>query len=376
MRQITLISIFTILRLFLFAQIDDSNELKRLYESKDYDKILSDYSNIVNDLSAKSTYYVGMAYYMKQEDDRCIDMMNLSIKKDSTDSDAYFIKGMTFNYIGKFREAIDAFQSAIKINSNSSDYYSGLGDSYIGINNFAKALIAYQEATKKENPIDRPFTMIPQIYSAQKKPTEALKYFYEAKENISKEGDSYITVLYNIGLLELLNDEYDKAKSALEELIDLNPEDYPSYSKIIQIHYAKKEYDKAIPYKKELYKAYDKGVLKDNLSEMFCFDQFEWKDKLIQVFERFEEKESELYYKHLFYVVNKENKIEFRIQTENSPISVKLGGAKYLVGMDKDGEHYTFSYGFSKKIDYDKLKETVIKILEGEIKPTASSRRN
>lgn len=376
MKKIVLAFIFVSLHLILFAQTDHSNELKTLYESNDYDKILNEFSDKVNELSAKSVYYVGMAYYMKQADAKCIEMMDLSIKKDHTDPDAYFIKGMTLNYLSQFDNAITAFKSAIKINSRSSDYYSGLGDAYVSINDFDKALNAYQESSKKENPIDRPFTMIPQIYSAQDKPEEALKSFYTAKENISKKGDSYITVLYNIGLLELLNDEYDKAQLALEELIKLYPEDYPSYSKIIQIHYAKKEYAKAIPYKKALYRAYENGVLKEQLSEMFCFDQFEWKDKLIQAFEKFEEKEGELYYKHLFYIVNKENEIEFRIQTENSPISIELGGAKYLVGMDKDGEHFTFNYSFDEEIDYDKLKETVLKILNDDIAPAASSRKN
>jgi len=376
MKKIILTIAITCLNLILIAQTNNSDELKTLYESRDFDKILNDFSDKVEELSAKSVYYVGMAYYMKQQDSQCIEMMNLSIQKDSTDSDAFYIKGMTFNYLSKFDEAINAFQSGIKINSNISEYYSGLGDAYISISDYDQALAAYQEATKKEDPVDRPFTMIPQIYSAQEKPEEALKSFYEAKENISKEGDSYITVLYNIGLLELLNEEYDKAEIIFNELLKLNPKDYHSYSKIIQIHYAKKEYDKAAPYKEELYKAYEAGVLKDNLSEMFCFDQFEWEDKLIQVFERFEEKKGELYYKHLFYVVNEESEIEFRIQTENSPISAELGGPKYLLGMDKDEEHSTFNYGFNEDFDYDKLKETVIKVLEDEIKPTARSKKN
>lgn len=374
-KLLLLITVFS-LQNSLFSQMDKSEEMKKLYESKEYDKIITEYSQEKEQLSAKSIYYLGMAHYMKEEDEKCIQMMNLSIQKDNNDPDPFFIKGMTLNYLGKFNGAINSFEQAIKIYPDKSDYFSGLGDSYISIENYDKALSAYQEAIEKENPIDRPFTMIPQIYSAQGKNAEALKAFYSAKENISKEGNSYITVLYNIGLLELLQDNYDKAELAFKELIELYPEDYHSYSKLIQIYYANKEYDKAIPYKKSLYEAYNKGVLTDNLKEMFCFDQFEWKDKLIQVFERFEEKEGELYYKHLFYVVNQENEIEFRLQTENSPISVELGGPKYLIGMDKDGEHSTFNYGFDENFEYEKLKETIIEILEDKIKPTTTLRKN
>lgn len=360
----------------LFAQIDKSEELKTLFESEEYDKIIKEYSKDREQLSAKSIYFIGMAHYMKEEDERCIEMMNLSIQKDDTYPDPFFIKGMTLNYLGKFNEAIATFEQAINIYPDKSDYFSGLGDSYFSIEEYDKALSAYQESIRKDDPVERPFTMIPQIYSAQGKNVEALEAFYTAKQNISKEGNSYINILYNIGLSELLQDNYDKAESAFKELIELYPEDYSSYAKLIQIYYAKKEYDKATPYRKSLYEAYDKEALPDNLKEMFCFDQFDWRDKLIQVFERFEEKEGELYYKHIFYVVNQQDELEFKLQTENSPISVELGGPKYLIGMEKDGEHSTFNYGFDEDFEYDDLKETIIEILEDRIKPTTTSRKN
>ena len=161
-----------------------------------------------------------------------------------------------------------------------------------------------------------------------------------------------------------------------KELIELDPTDFYAYSKIIQVYYGKKEYEKAKPYRNKLYKAYNQGLLKDNLNEMFCFDQFNWKDKQIQVFERFAEQEGKIYYKHIFFVIDKKGSFEYRIQTENSPFSVELGCPKYLLGMDKNWMHSTFGFGFNEGFEYDELKNTVIKILEGKVKPSASSRRN
>lgn len=375
MKKIAILILFTSFSAFMYAQTDLSKELQNLYDQQAYDKILEEYTPKIKDLSAKSVYYIGMVHYMKEEDDKCIEMMNLSIKKDSTDADAYFIRGMTQNYLGKFTEAILSFQSAIRLDSSKSDYFSGLGDSYFNIEQYETALEAYQEATEKEYPIDRPFIMIPQILSAQEKPEEALKAFYLAKNNISKETSSYITVLYNIGLSELLHKNYNKSESAFKEIIEIYPEDYQTYAKLIQVYYGKKEYNKATPYRDILYQAYHKGVLTDNLKEMFCFDQFNWKDKLIQVFERFEEKEGELYYKHLFYVVNQNDEIELRLQTENSPISIELGGPKYLIGMNRGDTHSTFRYGFAEDFKYDELKATIIEILDKKIKPTTTLKR-
>lgn len=157
-------------------------------------------------------------------------------------------------------------------------------------------------------------------------------------------------------------------------MIEFAPNDYQSFAKLIQIYYGKKEYEKTKPLKEKLYKAYEQGKLSDNLKSMFCFDQFEWNGKLILAYERFAVKEGELYYKHIFYIPNDKGETEFTIQTENSPISIELGGSKYVLGMDKGGTHSTFNYGFDENLNYEDLKKTVILVLDEKIKAGASSR--
>ena len=215
--------------------------------------------------------------------------------------------------------------------------------------------------------------MIPQVYSALGNEDAALSAFYTALSKLPKGESSYITVLYNIGLYESIKGKYDKSEFAFKELLELDPNDYQSNAKLIQVYFARKEYEKATPLKKKLYAAHSKGILQDNLKDMFCFDQFRWNNKLIQVFEKYAEPEGKVYYKHIFYVLDEDGEIELSVQTENSPISIEQGGAKYLVGMRKGSGHSTFNVGFNQNPDYDKLKQTVIDILEGKIKPVASS---
>ncbi|AUC75785.1 hypothetical protein CW732_08880 [Olleya sp. Bg11-27] len=374
MKNILLTFIICLLSLSNYAQEQITTELEKAYGKEKYDLIISEHSEKASEYPAKAIYYVGMAYYMKADDNNVLKLMDLSIKKDKTDPDTYFIKGMTLNYMGQFDKAIESFNKAIELDSTNTNYFTGLGDSYISQEKYEKALPAYIAATEKNEPIDRPFTMIPQIYAELNQPEKALEAFYKSKATISKESDSYINALYNIGLYELLNKDYNKSEIALKELIELAPNDFHSYAKLIQVYYGKKEYEKAKPLRAKLYRAYEQGVLKDNLKEMFCFDQFDWNDKLIQAFERFAVKEGELYYKHLFYVVNDKGETEFRIQTENSPISVELGGPKYVLGMDKGGTHSTFRYGFEEDFNYEDLKKTVILVLDEKIKAGASSR--
>jgi hypothetical protein len=107
---------------------------------------------------------------------------------------------------------------------------------------------------------------------------------------------------------------------------------------------------------------------------MFCYDQFIWKDKLIQVYERYQEGSEDIYNKHLFYVVNQDDKIEYRIQTEYSAISLEQGGSKYLLCRTKGDTHSTYNIGFNDNFEYDELKKSVIDILDEKVEPAASSR--
>lgn len=374
MKNILATFLLTICSLTIFAQDKTTEDLKTLSDNKQYDKIIEQHASEAKDYSAKSLYYIGLAYYMKEDDNNCIKFMNLSIDKDPKDPAPFYIKASTLNYMQKYDEAIKSFQSAINLKSDDAVFYSGLGDSYYNLEKLDLALESYKKATEQKDCPDRPYSYIAQIYSDQKNNEKALEAFYVAKSKISKESSSYQNALFNIGLLESLKGNYDKAEPAFVELLQLDPKDYHTYAKLIQIYYHGREYDKAKPYKDKLYAAYKNGELKGNMKDMFCFDQFKWNDKLIQAFERFEEGSKDIYNKHVFYVVNQDDKIEYRIQTEYSPISVEQGGSKYLLCMTKGETHSTFNIGFNDNFKYDALKKSVIDILEEKVKPTATSK--
>jgi len=374
MKNILATIILTICSLTIFAQDKTTEELKTLTDNKQYDKIIEQHASKSKDYSAKSLYYIGLAYYMKEDDNNCIKFMNLSIDKDSKDPKAHYIKASTLNYMKKYDEAVKSFESAINLNPNDAESYSGIGDAYYDLKKIDLALEAYKKATELKNAPDRAFARIGQIYSEQKKDDKSLEAYYIAKSKISKKSNSYINTLFNIGKFETTNKNYDKAEVAYMELLQLSPKDFETYERLIQIFYVKNEYEKAKPFKEKLYEAYANGELKGNLDDMFCFDIFKWQDKTIIAYERFEnESKDKIYIKHLFKVVNTDYKTELKIQTEYSPIWVEQGSTKYLLCMTKGNSHSTFNIGFNDNFKYEDLKKSVINILEEKIKPTATS---
>ena len=364
-----LTTVFLVICTSVFGQDKVTTELKDLSDNNKYAEIIKNYTSNTKDYSAKSMYYIGLAYYMTEDDNNCIKYMDLSIKKDSKDPAPYYIKASTLNYMGKYKDAIECFNDAINLKSDDAVFYSGLGDSYYQLEKYQLAIESYEKATKQTNCQDRPYSMIAQCYSDLNDSDKALEAFYIAKSKISKETNSYLNALYNIGLYESLKGNYDKAEPAFLELTKIDSTDYHSYAKLIQIYYHQKEYDKAKPYKDILYNAYNNGLLTDNLKDMFCFDQFKWNDYLVQVFERYEsENKGDIYNKHIFYVVDNKGNIVLRVQTEFSPISVELGGAKYLLCANKGATHYNPGIGFNDDFKYEDLKAEAIKLIEKYMK--------
>lgn len=374
MKKLSLLFFLSFSCLAVFAQDKLSGELKAMIDNKEFDKIISQYASKTDHYSAKSLYYIGLAYYMKEDDQNCLKFMGMSIKKDANDPEPYYIRASTLNYMKEYEVALINIETAIMLKPDNCEYYSGLGDTYYGMGQRSDALDAYKKATQQTPQCERPFLMVPQLYSELNQKDSALKYYYVARSGLTKESPSYPNVLFNIGVIELGYKHYREAEMAFIEMIQIMPEDYHSYAKMVQVYYGTKQYASAKQYKDDLYNAHKKGLLTDDLKDMYCFDQFSWKDKQIQAFERFQEGPSkDIYMKHLFYVVDKHDNVEFRIQTEYSPVSVENGGAKYLLCMTKGNKHYTYHIGFNDDFEYDDLKKSVIDVLEGKLKPVASS---
>lgn len=356
------------------AQDDFTNDIKMLIDNNQYDKVIKQFASKSKECSPKALYYIGLAYFMKDDDKNCLKFMDLSIAKDSTYPPAYFKKASALSYMKKDDDAIKEYLKAIELRPEDGFYLSGLADSYYNLDKLDLALDAYSKAVLCKKVPDRAYARIGQIYSELNRNDKALEAYYNAEQKVSKESDSYNNILYNIGLLELLAGNVDKAEPKFLQLIQRDSTDYQNYAKLIQICYYRKDYTKAKHYKAILYDAYKKGKLKDSLKDMFCFDQFKWGDKLIQAFERYEDGSALIYEKHRFYVVNSKGDIECKIQTEYDRLSVELGGYKYILCMSKGRTHSTFDIGINDDYNYDDLKGSVINILENKVKPIASSK--
>ncbi len=318
----------------LFAQDTIEVKLKKLYDKNDFETITQKYTLEDDEHSANSLFYIGTAYMMMGDDENCIKFMDLSIAKDSLNPAPFYTKATSLLYLNRLEEAIPFFKKTIMLESDSLK----LAQTY------SRLAFAYTELNQTDN---------------------ALAAYYKAKESTAEDTDEYISTLFNIGLLAQLKGSYKESEKAFNELIKIKPDDYHSYAKLIQIYNHNKEYDKIAPLKIVLYDAYKNKLLDENLSDMFCIDQFKVNGKPVQAFERYEEGDkSTIYNKILFYIIGDDGEIEYRIQTEYSPAAVAFGSGKYMLCANKDGAHINYSIVFDDSTSYETIKKAVISILE------------
>ena len=359
--------------LSLSAQETVEEKISALFESNDYNTIIEEYAPMEIDLSAEALYYIGRSHMVNRNDSECVRYMNLSIAKDSSNPVSHYAKALSLIGLGREKDAVPSFKKAISLESDSIrllQSYISLGYTYYSMKEHDLALETYNKAKAYGKTAPTAYIMIAQIYFDLKQTENALKACYEGKENINKETDEYISILFEIGSMEQSNGNFEAAENAYNELLRLWPEDYTTYSRLIQIHYHNKEYDKAEPLKAVLYEAHKNELLEKSVSEMFCMDQFECGDQKVLVFERFEEGDKSLIYDKIrFYILDKNGEVEYRIQTEYSPAMVAFEQGKYMLCGWKDGGRVNYGIVFDDSTSYDTIKNAVIAILEEKIPP-------
>lgn len=374
MKKVTTFILTILIYSFSYGQTDLSDNFKELYKQKQYDKIIKYKPKKGEELTAKAYYYVAMSYYMKQQDDNALKYFDIAINKGPVDHDMFFYKGMTLYYKGKYRESLPYYDKAIEMLPNEPDFYGGKGEVFYALNQMDSALYYFAKAIPLPNCKTRIFLLAGELYQNNDDIPNALTTYEAALNKIDKTSKDYQTTLFNVGLMNQLLGNLEKAKDIFEQVLSIYPNDFHCMAKLIQTYYSLDQIDKAKPYREKLYDAFKNKKLPNEMKEMFCFDQFIWNERRIMAFENFDEPKEFMFVKHHFYVLDEKGEIDFRIDSESSlAIRMAKNDAKYVLCLVKNKSHFTYwQYVFNENYDYKELKNAVIDILENKVKPGSS----
>ena len=350
-------------------------EIKAHSTAKQYTEVIG-FAKYAKELNDSSLYRIGRAYLREKDQVNARKFFDLTLAQNPRYQNAWYFRGVISRYESAFKETLADAKKAIEIDSTDADYYFLEGDAYWELKEFDKARMSFEAATRQKDCALSAWAYIGELYTELEQPEKAAKAFRDALPHVQQDTAMYLRCLYNLGVNEHLTKHFDLAEQAFTEVVRLNPMDYRGLSKLIQAQYAQKKYKSADLLKKQIYDGWKAGKLPESMKEDFCFDQFEWKGKRVLVYERFAES-GDLYYKHVFYLLDEKGNDVLQVQTEYS-FAIAMSGKKYTLGKNEGKTHFTFiQFLFEENFNYDDLKSKVIRILEGgETASSSSTIRN
>lgn len=368
-----LISILaTLLCSFLSAQT-----ALELYNNRNYHELVK-LEKTADKLKPDELYMVGFAFFQLENDAKAITFYDKAINKGLDDGAVHFYKGLSLRYLKKYEEAMAEIDIAIIKEPTNQEVFNEKGLIYYYQRQQDEALKVFEQAKKLPKTYPEPFYWVAHIYHEKQEYKKALALYYEALEILPKENSYYLDVLTSIGQIEyVLTKDYTKSAQAYVKAITLAPKNYELYPKLIKAYNGGKEFAKADSVFGLLKAAYNNNELSEDEMKFksTAIDEYQWNGQGLTVYKYFNDPKESLDISYKVYLLNLEgNKVERTFMVEQT---IQLpGGPKHLL-CEKDKKtnaHITYLYGWDTDfIPLDDLKKAVGLVLDGKMKPGASS---
>lgn len=369
--------ITTLTLTLLFYSFSYGQTLIELYNSKNYQELVK-LETQADKLTPDELYMVGVAFFQLENDNKAIEFYDKAISKGLDNGSVYFYKGVSFYYLKKYDDALKQIDIALQKEPTNQEFMNQKGQIYRLQEKEDKALDFFVEATKLPNTFGEPFFWVAYIYHGKQDFKKALDLYYVAMEKVPQHNSYYLTTLQSIGQLEYtFTKDYLKSAKAYSQAINLNPKDYEYYPKLIKAYNGAKEYAKADSIFGLMKVAYNNKELseEDMKYKNIAIDESDWNGQILKVHKYFVDPKEILDISYKVYLLNKSgDKVERTFMIEQT---IQLPGeAKHLLCErdKKTGSHITYLYGWdSDIIPLDDLKKAVGLVLDGKMKPGASS---
>jgi tetratricopeptide (TPR) repeat protein len=353
----------------LTAQNDKyTDKLFKLYNNKEYYKIMDFKSKKIPVMEANSLYLKGMGCYMSGYDKKNIEFMDMAIAKGPVDYRFYYFKSLSEKKIKKFESAIKSIDLSIGLLPDDFSLYAVKGDIYYDMEKLDLAIQEYKIAATYEDAEEYIFRSLGDLSMQVKNYSEAELFYKEALAQYKEDSRDYKNVNFNIGLCQQLAMHPSDSKNTFENHIKLFPEDYPAYSKLIQANYALNNYD-VTAYLNVLFDAYENNDLPRNYKTRFCLDQYDYKGVNVKFFRNYEENDNEpIVKRNLVFVADSLEEVDYIIYAclDTIGLAKDTTTRKYIWYKLKDDTLYGYVHQtFDSETLYPNVKEGYMQIING-----------
>lgn len=371
MKKVTIV-LFTAL---LYTATHGQTTTAELYHSKDFQALIK-LEEKADALTAEELFMVGFAFFQLENDDKAVAFYDKAIEKGFNNGPTHFYKGVSLTYLRKYKEALKELDLALEKEPTNQEYMNQKGMVYKAQGLEDKALDYFEEAARLPNTFGEPFFWVAYIYHGKQDLEKALRLYYVAADKVPKQNRYYVATLRSIGQLEYTyTQNYQKSALAYAEAIEMKPEEYEYYPKLIKAYNAAKEYTKAEGIFDLMKTAYNNKQLPEKEMKYKCtsIEEYEWNKHKLTVYKSFEDPKKPLDVLYKVCLLDKSGTTIERIFTVEKTIQVGNGNKNLLCEV-KDGSHLTYPYGWkTDTIPLEDLKKVISLVLDEKMQKTATA---
>ena len=202
---------------------------------------------------ANAYYYMGSAYYKKNNYDKAFEYYEKAIELELDNSEAFFNIGNAYYNTGNYGNAFEYYKRAIELNLDNPEAYFNIGNAYYDKCYYDEAIECYEKAIELKPDYADAYYYLGNAYCVENNYGKAIESYKKAIEFNPDNTDAY----YYLGNTYNETRNYQNAIICYIKAIELNPEyekyvdlfDNPkAYYHMINAYCEKDNYDKAIVY--------------------------------------------------------------------------------------------------------------------------------
>ncbi len=174
-------------------------------------------------------FQLGQAYSWSGDVPKAIRCYQKTLEQNPNHVHAYFALAMAYGTLGDTERAIALYQNIITLKPDFANAYHNLGCLLFGKNDYAGALKAWEQALNYNQDEDYQFSIynnIGQVFAAQGKISDAIKYYYKSIELKADFSLAYS----NLGKICQQQNQHETAVYCFEKVIELEPNNQFAYT--------------------------------------------------------------------------------------------------------------------------------------------------
>ncbi|RZJ50567.1 MAG: hypothetical protein EOO19_02880 [Chryseobacterium sp.] len=310
-----------------------SQKVLKLFNEENFDEIVK-LEKESETLSGEEVYYLGYAFFRKENDVKAIEYYDKALKKGFDNPSLYFQKGYSQMFLKQYDQALENINVAI-----------------------SKAPLAEFYVEKAR------------IYSIKKDIANEEKTYVEGLQNSQLKDDKwYLELIKNAGnFYYAQNKNFQKSEKIYYDGVSIYPSEYVLYEKLIKALNAQNKFVEANEIFDQMKGFYaEKKLPEDNMKfKNLAVDEFQWNNQWINVYKSFEKPKEMLESIYKVYLIDKSGeKIERKFNIEKT-LQIEKTDSEFVICEESNGGHTTYPIGFKNdSFTLEDLRIQIKKILD------------